>query len=210
MLTTDQRNARFGHVTASRFAAVLTEPREKKAREAGKLSGTAKSYMYEIIAEILTGLPTPEVKSYSLDWGNENEPLAIAAYEQATGRRVQSCDFTPHPSIRYVGATPDGLIDDDGLLEAKCPYNSGKHAENVAENAFVKEYYAQVQGQLWVTGRDWCDLISYDPRVSDPALALHIVTLERDTTFINKLEAAVVAFSLKLNKTLELMEGKCA
>lgn len=189
-----QRKMRAGHLTASRFADLLTEPKSKADREAGNLSQTAERYCREILAELLTDAPLPEIKAAALEWGTQNEPLARDEYEHTTGNAVTMPDplFVEHPSLRFAGASPDGLIGHDGLLEIKCPYTTQTHVEYLLGGTVPDDYAAQVQGQLWVTGRRWCDFVSFDPRVVYQGPHLLIVRVERDEAAIAKIESACV------------------
>ena len=155
--------SRIGLVSGSRFKDILTDPRSKTDKEAGILSATAESYMLELVAMILTD-QSPEIKAAALDWGHENEPKARLEYEfiydvdvAETGMFVRDC--------RKIGASPDGLIGDDGMIEIKCPFNTVNHLRTVIDCQMPKEHIPQVQGNLWINGRKWCDFISYDPRV---------------------------------------------
>lgn len=136
---------------------------------------------YDVSPDI-SGLP-------AVEWGIENEWLAVESYQERTFADVQytgdSQLFTIHPEIDYVGATPDGYIGTDGLIEIKCP-NSSNHLDNLLESAQLAQYTPQLQFQLWVTGRKWVDWISFDPRAPE-ALQMHIVRVERDEAFIASL-----------------------
>lgn len=118
----------------------------------------------------------------ALEWGNEMEPLAIRAYEAHTFLSVHSPQkFVCLPG-RMVGGTPDGLVGIDGVIEVKCP-NSDNHLLNLTMTGQESDYLYQMQGYLWLTGRQWCDFVSFDPRFPDP-LQLHVSRVERDDDVI--------------------------
>lgn len=152
---------------------------------------TAKSYILEVAYEQVTGVPLGFGGNAATEWGNTYEDEARTEYENFKGRKVEQVGFCSHPTNRYVGGSPDGLVDSDGAIEIKCPHNGLNHVKNVLEDAFVKDYEWQCQGNLWVTGRKWMDLISYDPRMKGLGKHLHIVRIERDEDKIAQLEARV-------------------
>lgn len=194
---------RAGIPTASRFSDLMTDPRTKADKEAGKLSQTAQSYALELIAEKLTG-ERKEFSSPATDWGNYNEPFAIAEYQDLTGNQVLECGFIKHKTIP-TGASPDGLVL-GGCVEVKCPYNTVNHLNNVLSGEIPKEYYPQVQGQIWICELEWVDFISFDPRISGMA-RISVVRVERDDKFIKELESRILRFNDYLNETLAKLEG---
>jgi putative phage-type endonuclease len=195
-----QRNAewfeaRLGIPTASRYKDVMTQPRSKADKEAGKLSDTANSYMLEILSEKLTG-ERKEFSSAATDWGNYNEPLAVEAYQEKTGVEVLECGFVKHKEIA-TGASPDGIIGLNGTLEIKCPFNSANHLKNKLTGEVPKEYVWQVQGQMWILGTEWNDFVSFDPRM-DINAGLSIVRVYRDEKLIKQLEDSIIRFNEQL------------
>ena len=178
--------ARVGYVTASRFDAVMAKIKTGEAAE-------RRNYRTEIITERLTGVPIDRYHNAAMQWGTDNQPAAVAAYEAETGVIVQPEAFIPHPSIPWVGATPDGLVGDDGLVEIKCPHVTFHHLSAWLDKAMPAEHRPQVQGQLFVTGRKWADFISFDPRLPE-RLRLLVVRVARDDAYIAELEKAVRSF----------------
>lgn len=178
---------RWGRATASRFGDIMA-----KGRAGQKLSGW-KNYLAELVIERLTEPPTEDdgYKSPAMEWGITYEPTAILEYELRTGNQVGNAFFEKHPTLE-AGASPDGYVGDDGLVEIKCP-NSATHLETLRTREVPKQYYAQVQGQLWITGRKWCDFISYDPRFTQNA-QLFITRVERDEDYIEELEEEIIEF----------------
>lgn len=193
--------ARLGKATASRFADITSQPRSKKDKDAGVMSQTAKSYLMELAAETMTG-SWKDVKTRPMDWGNENEPAARATYGFISGNAVVEPGLIIHPANPFVGASADGLIDDDGGLEIKCPYTTEKHLETVLSGAMPDEHIPQVQGAMWVTGRVWWDFVSFDPRI-DGRSRFFMTRIKRDVEYIKMLELAVFNFTEKLHDILD-------
>lgn len=178
--------ARIGKVTASKVADVVAKVKS------GAYSASRDSYMAQLVIERITGKPTEFNASASMQWGTEQEPFARAAYEAATGVMVDEVGFIIHPSIPDAGASPDGLVGTDGLVEIKCP-NTATHIETLIDAVVPAKYIAQMQWQMACTGRKWCDFVSFDSRM--PAKAqLWIKRVERDDVLINTMEAEVSKF----------------
>ena len=151
---------------------------------------TCKSYILEIAYEMVTGQSVGFTGNAATDWGSEQEEFAILHYEATKGTMVDPVGFCAHPTNPYAGGSPDGLVDSDGIIEVKCPYNGLNHVKNILFNEFVQTYQWQVQGNLWVTGRAWCDMISFDPRF-EGAKKIHIVRVERNEQMIQQLSDRV-------------------
>lgn len=177
------------YITASRFADVMTRG---KGTEFGAV---ATKYAIELIhAEY--GIYKEQVSAPSLEWGNEYEPIAIAEYESDQFVTVHSKqDFIEHPDIAGVGFHPDGLIGSDGVLEVKCPYDFMNHYLNWTECAQYSDYQYQIQGALWITGREWCDFVSFYPHKPNcpiPSLVRWRIYREEET--ISNLSERIVKF----------------
>jgi len=197
--------ARLGLVTASRFRDVLTQPRAKKDQEAGKLSEVAMSYLCELVAETLTG-EHRSASAAALDWGHENEPLARLEYELTCGVDVTETGIVIHDN-GLIGASSDGFIGGDGAIEIKCPYNPAVHLKTVLSGEMPKEHIPQVQGNLWLAERDWCDFISFDPRIPQGSKArLFVVRVHRDDDYIKMLSERVLAFAELVESKVELIK----
>jgi putative phage-type endonuclease len=208
--TAEWRQDRLGRFTASRFDDLLTEPRSKADRDAGRLSNTAESYVLGCIGEILTELPADEIETAAMRWGTDHEDDARTAYCLRRGVSVEQVGFVVHPELDYVGCSPDGLVGDDGLIEIKCPFTSREHVRTLVDRCVPDQYVAQVQGQLWVTGRRWCDFVSYDPRVIVEGRELVIVRVERDEDFIAGLRAACERARRWMLQALKgMIDGNC-
>lgn len=187
--------ARAGHVTASRFCDVMAR------LKGGGEAATRRTYKLQLVTERLTGLPCETYKNVAMEWGTQTEPFARAAYETERGLMVDETGFLLHPSVKWVGGSPDGLVAADGLVEIKCPHNSVVHVESMS-GGMPTEHRAQVQGLLWITGRQWADFISYDPRM--PAkMQLYVERVTRDEDYITKLAAEVAQFLVDVDRQHE-------
>jgi putative phage-type endonuclease len=183
---------RLGKLTASKFADVISKGRGKEP------SKTRVSYMYQLAAEILVGEPTTFFQNTAMQWGTDCEPAARAAYELKHNLEVVECAFIERD--KWVGVSPDGLVGIDGLLEIKCP-NTTTHLKYYMDGTMPTEYLPQVQGQLWVSGRDWCDFVSYDPRIRTSADYFEL-RVYRDDEYIKKLERKCGEFITDLKELL--------
>lgn len=182
--TEEWHQARLGRATASRFKDIMTKIRSGEA-------ASVKNYRAELTAEQLTGNREEMFTSAAMQWGTDNEPVARLRYELESGSDVEECGFFAHPDI-MTGASPDGLVGDDGLLEIKCP-NTATHIETLRKRKVPSQYYWQVMGQMWMTGRKWCDFVSFDPRLPENAQYM-CVRIERDDKAIAELEDEVKEF----------------
>lgn len=182
--------ARLGKVTASRVADVVT--RTKTGWGASRAN-----YMAELVAERLTGKPAEKFTNAAMQWGIDNEAEARTAYEFWTDSAVEQTGFVPHPSIRMSGASPDGLVGSDGLVEIKCP-NTATHIDTLLGQSVPQKYVLQMQWQMACSGRQWCDFASYDLRLPE-AMQLFVARVMRDDKAIASLESDVVEFLAELD-----------
>jgi hypothetical protein len=187
---------RLGLVSASRFKDIMTSPRSKSE----VFSATAKSYMLELIAEILTG-EQKEVTGKALEWGSNNEKNAQIEYAFDQGVAVDEIGICLTDD-KQIGASPDGFIGDHGGLEIKCPYNSANHIATVVSGEMPKDHIPQVQGNLLVNGRQWWDFVSYDPRI-DGKGRIFITRINRDEEYIAKLQEKLTAFIVEMKRILK-------
>lgn len=181
--------ARAGKVTASRMADVVAKTRT------GWGAGRA-NYMAELLTERLTGTKTEGYVNKEMQWGIDTEPQARDAYCFYRDVDVDLVDFVDHPRIEMAGASPDGLIGAEGLVEFKCP-NTATHVETLLGEPFPSKYVLQVQWQMACTGRQWCDLASFDPRLPE-VMRLHVERIPRDEKQIADLEHNVELFLREL------------
>ena len=179
------RALRIGKVTASRICDVLAKIQKGEA-------ASRRNYRAEIIVEILTGLPADNYVSKEMQWGIDTEPFARAAYELQQDVMVTTVGFACHPVIDRFGASPDGLVGDDGLVEIKCP-NTATHIEYLLAGVVPSDYQPQMLVAMACTGREWCDFVSFDPRLP-PRLQLFVRRFFRDDARIAEIEAKVEKF----------------
>lgn len=157
--TDEWKALRCGRVTASRVSDVMAELKSGKGEAA-----TRRNYKAEIIAEIMTGVSAEGFVSKEMQWGTDTEPFARAAYEMESDSAIDTVGFAIHPLIERFGASPDGIIGDDGLVEIKCP-NTATHIDYILAGVVPADYQLQMLAQMNCTGRTWCDFISFDPRL---------------------------------------------
>jgi len=184
---------RLGKVTASRVADVIAKTKT------GPAAGRA-NYAAQIIAERLTGSVAESYSNAAMQWGTDNEPDARLAYEFRTDNEVEQVAFVGHPTIPMSGASPDGLVGDDGLVEIKCP-NTATHIETLRGQSIPTKYQTQMLWQMACTGRKWCDFVSFDPRLPEE-MRLFSARLVRDDERIAELEAEVIAFLAEIDATV--------
>lgn len=189
---------RLGRVGASRVADIV-------ARTKSGYSTSRENYAVELALERLTGRRAESYQNAAMQWGTETEPMARAAYEATTGVIVTECGSIPHPRIEMAGASPDGLIGDDGLLEIKCP-NSATHINTLRSRKPEGKYITQMQWQMACTARSWVDFVSYDPRMPE-GLELFVTQIDRDAAMIEDLEREVIKFLAEVDALVaELLE----
>lgn len=175
---------RCGKVTASRVKDLNAKPSKGKALNAFGLT---------ILAERLTGVQKETPTNFAMQWGIDNEPYAIAAYENETGFFVNGTGLIEHPFIEMFGASPDGLVGKDGQIEVKCP-DTTTHLNTLLTKEVPEEYIPQITSQLACTRRAWCDFVSYDPRL-EPELQIIIIRVFAKDLNIEGLERDVRAFN---------------
>lgn len=190
---------RVGKVTASKFKDVMTNGRGDKP------SATAKAYMIKLVSEILRGEPMSFFENDAMRWGTETEPQARAMYELKNNVDVKEVAFVE--LNEFVGVSPDGLVGGDGLLEIKCPNTETQIKRFLDKTGLPREYEAQVQGQLWVTGREWCDFVSFDPRIDVEASYIQ-TRVYRDEEYIAELEKKVSIFVEEMKSMINKLTGE--
>jgi len=192
--------ARIGKVTASRVADVI-------AKTKTGYSSSRDNYMAQLICERLTNQKADGFTNAAMQWGTETEPLARISYEVAQNVLVDEVGFVPHPKILMAGASPDGLVGDNGLLEIKCP-NTATHIETLLSQIVPGKYNTQMQFQMACTDREWCDFVSFDNRLPTE-LQLFVKRVPRDNVFIRLIEGEIVQFIAELDdKINKLMKVK--
>jgi putative phage-type endonuclease len=167
--------ARLGVLTASACEYIMT-PAQRKG------------FVNKMIAEIVTGQPEPFPTNEYMQWGIDTEDEARLYYESKTGNKVRQVGFVYKDESEKVGCSPDGLVDKGGLIEIKCPM-SKTHIGYMLDGP-PKKYYMQMQFQMYVTNRLWCDFMSFDPRLPEE-MKSYIVRIDRDPETIFKIEASI-------------------
>jgi len=192
--------ARIGKVTASRVADVI-------AKTKTGYSSSRDNYMAQLICERLTNQKADGFTNAAMQWGTETEPLARLSYEVSQNVLVDELGFVPHPKILMAGASPDGLVGDNGLLEIKCP-NTATHIDTLLSETVPGKYNTQMQFQMACTGRSWCDFVSFDNRLPTE-LQLFVKRVPRDNMYIRLMEEEIVKFLNELDiKIAQLMKVK--
>ena len=188
---------RLGLVTASRIADVM-------AKTKTGASASRSGYMAQLVTERLTGAPTEGFQSAAMEWGIEQEPHARAAYEAREGVLVDEVDFVRHPLLE-AGASPDGLVGEDGCIEIKCP-NTSTMLEYIEDRSVPRKYLLQMQWQMACTGRNWCDFVAFDPGLPEH-LRLLVIRVPRDEGVIAEIAGEVGRFLTELRDRVEHLQA---
>ncbi len=198
--TSEWFQARSGCATGSHGADILSFLKSGKGETKQRAD-----YRAQIVCEILTGQPQMDgYLSPFMEWGIEQEPRARTAYELRKGAMVEETGFEKHATIPRMGGSPDGLVDLQGIIEIKCP-KTATHIGWMLDAAVPAEHEPQMSFYLAVTGREWCDFVSFDPRLPEP-LQLFIKRLDRNQERIAEIEAAVIQFNAEVDSTIERLQ----
>lgn len=193
--------ARLGRVTASRVSDVV-------AKTKSGWGASRANYMADLIAERLTGVAVEGFKSAAMQWGSDVESQARAEYEFFRDVEIAAVGFVVHPTIAMAGASPDGLVGDDGLIEVKCPLTK-THIDTLLGSSVDGTYVKQMQFQMACTGRQWCDFVSFDPRMPED-LRLFVKRIPRDAETITGIEKEVVTFLAEVDRKEEQLRRLAA
>ena len=191
--------ARLGKATGSRIAEIVAKTKSGDSASRG-------NYMAQLVIERLTNKQEESYSNEYMDWGNLQEPFARAAYEAATNVLVDEVGMITHPRIEMSGASPDGLVGDDGLVEIKCP-KTATHIETLLSKTVPGKYNIQMQWQMACTDRSWCDFVSFDPRMPD-GLQMFLKRVHRDDALIKTLENEVIKFLKEVDSKLEQLTNQ--
>jgi putative phage-type endonuclease len=192
--TPEWLQARCGLVTASRISDVLAKIKSGEA-------ASRRDYRAQLVAERISGKPTESFTNAAMQWGTEHEPFARAAYELETDSFVEQVGLIRHPTIIMTGASPDGLVANKGLVEIKCP-NTATHIEYALSGKPPAKYQNQMLWQMECTGRDWCDFVSFDPRMPED-MKLFIVRFDRDQKRIDDMKDEVINFICEVEEEIQ-------
>lgn len=185
---------RLGNVTASMFKVIMSGPTTQGWRD----------YRLALAIERIKGERAQGYSSPAMKTGTEREPLAKKAYIVAAGfPKTEEVGFIQHP-IMPAGASPDLLVEDDGMAEFKCP-TPAVHAQTLKMGRMPKGHMAQVQGQMWITGRKWNDFVSFNPEFN-PNAQLFIERQFRDETYIAELERLITLFVVQVEEEYNFLK----
>lgn len=190
---------RCGRVTASRIGDLMATTKSGP-------SASRKNYMAELVAERLTGTTAGGFTNAAMQWGTDQEPAARAAYEFMHDATVDGVGFVDHPAMPMAGCSPDGLVGADGMVEIKCP-NTATHLDTLLSGAIDGKYQKQMQFQMACAGRQWCDFVSYDPRLP-PEMQLWVHRVHRDDAAIAEIVQAVSGFLSELDATVTALRSR--
>lgn len=189
---------RLGKVTGSRVADVL-------AKTKSGYSTSRKNYMMELLCQRLTGIREESFTSQAMQRGIDLEPIARSHYEAKHGVMVIESSFVFHPMIKAFGASPDGFVGENGLIEIKCP-NTAQHVDFLTTKKPDGKYITQMQAQMACTNRAWCDFISFDDRLPEPHQIAE-VRIFRDEKFIGEMEQEIESFLQELDEIESKLRG---
>lgn len=187
--------ARLGKATGSRISDVVAKPKSGNGPSASR-----KNYHAQLVSERLTGVVQDSYKSGPMERGNDVEPEARAAYAFYSGDEVTEVGFVLHPTIGMTGASPDGLVGRNGLVQFKVP-NTATHLETLLGGSIPGAYITQMQWEMACTGRKHCDFVSYDNRLPE-AMRLFVKHIPRDDAKIAELEREVIKFLAEVDATV--------
>jgi len=194
---------RCGCATSSRLNDALDKLKDPK-----KESAARARYRKELMIERLTGRSTPHFVSEAMMWGTEWEGKARVEYEQKTGNDVSQIGLALHPEIKWFGASTDGLVGKDGILEIKC-LNSINHLDILISQEIPTDYHWQMLGGMACAERQWCDFVSFDPRLPEP-YQIFVKRFHRDDALIRGMELEVVCFLEQVDKQLAQLKERNA
>ena len=187
---------RLGKVTASRVADVIAKTKTGP-------SASRDNYATQLVLERLTNKQGEFFTNSAMQWGTDTEPMARQAYELKRGVFVDEVGFIDHPTIEMSGASPDGLVGKNGLVEIKCP-ESKTHMEYLLSGKAPAKYIPQMMWQMACTGREWCDFVSFDPRFPEN-LQILVVKVEYDPTYVKMLELEITQFLDDVSKKVKIL-----
>ena len=188
--------SRLGKATASRIADIIAKTKTGP-------SASRENYAVQLVLERITQSKGESYTNAAMQWGTETEPMARQQYELKRGVFVDEVGFIDHPTIAMSGASPDGLVGADGLVEIKCP-NSATHMETLVSRKIPQKYIPQMMWQMACTGRNWCDFVSFDPRFPEN-LQIFVERIEYDPTYARMLELEVTQFLDEVEKKVEIL-----
>ena len=206
MSNIEQRTPAWHQIRAGKFTGSKFNDAMARSKKTGEPLKACTDLIWQVATERLTGNPVESYRNQAMDWGVEQEPNAKNTYEFIEGVSVVEVGFIIHPEYSFIGVSPDGYVGENGGLEIKCPWNSMRHLERFIIG-MPDEYKAQVQGCLWVTGREWWDFMSFDPRMP-PAHQVYKERIYRDEDYIKDLQTTLLWCEDQVNELLEKLNGQ--
>lgn len=191
--------ARLGKATASRISDIV-------ARTKSGYSTSRANYAAQLVCERMTGAKAESFTNAAMQWGVDNEADARAEYAFMTGATVEEVGFVDHPAVAFAGASPDGLVGTDGMVEIKCPI-SATHIDTLLNDTVADKYVVQMQWQMACTGRSYCDFVSYDPRLPEE-MRLYVRRFHRDEDRIKQLTDEVTKFLREVDATVDALKER--
>lgn len=185
---------RLGHITASRIADVIAKTKTGE-------SASRANYRAQLVAERMTRQLQESFCSPAMEWGIAQEQYARIAYEIDKGVMVDEIGFIHHPSIPRAGASVDGCVGNNGLVEIKAP-NTATHISYLIDNKPPAKYVPQMAWQIICTGRKWCDFVSFDSRMP-PTEQYFCVRYTPEKEYLNMLESEVIKFDLEIEAIIK-------
>jgi hypothetical protein len=188
---------RCGYVTASRVKDAIDVTTK------GKFTAARAEYRSELISERLTGIPYPRFVTRDMQWGLDHEAEARAAYELHAEELVDTTGFVIHPQVSMFGASPDGLVGNDGLIQIKCP-STKTHLDWIQTGVVPVDHVFQMLAEMSCTGREWCDFVSFDPRMPSH-LQLFVRRYERDEKLIRAQDEGIADFNHEIERFMNAL-----
>lgn len=187
--------ARLGKVTASRVADILAKIKSGE-------SASRRNYKIQLVSERLTGEKQETYINQAMQDGIDREFYARERYVQQFGE-VEEVGFIQHPTLE-AGASPDGIVGEDGIIEIKCPMGT-THTETLMSQDVPSKYMPQIQFQLLCTGRKWCDFVSYNPMFPEH-LQVFVKRVEADVDYQKELEVEVKKFLSEVDDVINRLK----
>ena len=191
--------ARCGKVTASALYKVMAKTKTGWGAD-------RTNYAAQLVTERLTGRPADSFTNSAMQWGIDTEAQARMAYAFHADENPVEIGFLDHPRIAWSGASPDGLVGLNGMIEIKCP-NTATHIATLDGAPIDRKYLYQMQWQMACAEREWCDFVSFDPRLP-PAMQMHTRRVDRDDELLGELETAVTEFLAEVAETVARLEAR--
>ena len=201
-MTPEHAAMRLGKATASRMGDLM-------AKTKSGYSTSRNNYLAQLLVERLTGVQAESYTNSAMQWGIDHEAEAIAAYWFKTNDKVTEPDppFVDHPIIAMAGASPDGYVGDEGLIQVKCPLTA-THVDYLLSGGVIpRAYRLQMQFEMACTGRLFCDYVSYDPRMPTE-MQLEIQRVQRSPEIIAEIEKEVSLFLQELDANLQALRQR--